>query len=66
MSRRVLEHPGILYCSGCGQELKSEHGTTFPMPTQWIFACTNAHCPYHQERLIVPIRSMVCLTAPQV
>lgn len=63
MSRRVLLHPGILYCSGCGKELQSENGTTFPMPTQWIFTCHNTVCPQTGERLIVPVKSMVCMSA---
>jgi len=63
MSLKVYEDPGILYCSGCGNPLKPEHGQTFPMPNQWVFACTDTQCPQVGQRLIVPIRSMVCLNA---
>jgi len=63
MSRKVFEHPGILICSGCGTELQSEHGATYPMPTQWIYFCPRPECPQHNERLVIPVRSMVCMTA---
>ena len=65
MSRRVLLHPGTLYCSGCGHELQSEHGSTQPMPLQWIYACTFTTCPQFGERLIVPVKSMVVMSAPK-
>lgn len=63
MSRRVLLHPGILFCSGCGKELQPEHGTVIPQTLQWVYACTNTQCKQVGERLVIPIKSMVVLNA---
>lgn len=63
---KVLIHPGVLYCTGCGHELQWEHGTVLPTTLQWICECTFSTCPQLGQRVVIPFKSMVCLTAPKV